>query len=193
MKRELLHTSRMSRASYLVACVTVVLTTGCAKNDTAAETMSKDATASTPPAPQIVDVGAEPAVPDSERATGTVIVSAAKPAAGDGGVQITRRAAIQLPGAASAFALEGMSGAMEHSFLVVFDSSGAVTVVTHKWHNADNSVVAQTDCGSRTKCSPRQVGGNAKSGTVVFTRLVLTGLDGNTAQEATSTLNGAVP
>ncbi len=179
-----------------VACIALCITTACGKKEKetdAAAADAKDTTAAAAPAPQTVDVGAETAVPDSERAFGTVIVSNAKPSVGDSVVRISRRAPVQLPGAASAFVIEGASGTMEHSFLIVLDSAGAVKMVTHKWHNADNSVVAQTDCGNRTKCSPRLVGATPSSRMTLFTRLVLTGLDGNTAQEATSTLTGTVP
>jgi hypothetical protein len=184
--------TRISTLRAAIACIALCVTAACGAKDSPDETAA-DSTASQPPAPQIVDVGAEAAVPDSERAFGQVIVSNAKPSTGDSVIQITRRAPIELPGAASAFTVEGVAGAVQHSFLIVFDSAGAVKIVTHKWHNADNSVVAQTDCGSRTKCSPRLVGADPKSRTLLFTRLVLTGLDGNTAQEATSTLTGAVP
>jgi hypothetical protein len=177
-----------TRALIIVAC----LITACGSPEST-DGHAADSVEVPAPTPQVVDVGADAAVPDSERAYGTVMVSGARPAAGDGAVQITRRTPIELPGAASAFVIDGVSGALEHSFLIVFDSAGAVKMVTHKWHNADNSVVAQTDCGSRTPCSPRLVGANPESRTVLFTRLVLTGLDGNTAQEATSTLTGAVP
>ncbi len=175
-----------------VVTIALVTTTACGKQASRADTTA-DPDASQVPAPQTVDVRIEPAVPDSERAFGTVIVSNAKPNTGDSVVQITRRTRVELPGAASAFTIEGVSGAAQHSFLVALDSAGAVMVVTHKWHNADNSVVAQTDCGARTKCPERRVGADAKSGTVLFTRLELKGLDGNTAQEATSTLTGAIP
>jgi hypothetical protein len=186
-------TTPLARRFCLALGVAVVLV-GCGKQDTE-QALSTDSAASEAPAPapQIVDVGAEAAVPDSERASGTVIVSNAKPSVGDSVVRISRRVPVQLPGAASAFVIEGASGNMEHSFLIVLDSAGAVKMVTHKWHNADNSVVAQTDCGNRTKCSPRLVGATPSSRTTLFTRLVLTGLDGNTAEEATSTLTGTVP
>ena len=180
-----------------VACLALCVLTACGKKETETDAAAADAkdttTGSAAPAPQTVDVGAASAFPDSERAFGTVIVSNAKPSVGDSVVRIFRRAPVELPGAASAFVIDGASGTMEHSFLIVLDSAGAVKMVTHKWHNADNSVVAQTDCGNRTKCSPRLVGATPSSRTTLFTRLVLTGLDGNTAQEATSTLTGTVP
>ncbi len=180
-----------------MACLALCVTVACGQNDADSARATADAheesSDSSAPAPQTVDVGAEAAVPDSERAYGTVIVSNAKPSVGDSVVRISRRAPVDLPGAASAFVIEGASGTMEHSFLIVLDSAGTVKMVTHKWHNADNSVVAQTDCGQRTKCSPRLVGAIPSSRTTGFTRLVLTGLDGNTAQEATSTLTGTVP
>jgi hypothetical protein len=151
-----------------------------------------DPSGATADAPRIVDVGAEATVPDTEKATGSVTISGAKPAAGDGVVQITRRAPLQLPGASSGFAIEGVSGPLTHGFLVVFDSLGVIKVITHKWNNADNSVVAQTDCGARTRCPAGQVTADPKTGAVTFTGLVLTGIDGNTAEPATSTLTGTV-
>jgi hypothetical protein len=162
----------------------------CGKKDSSA-TASESAGA-TASAPRIVDVGADAAVPDTEKATGAVTVSGAKPSAGDGVVQITRRAPLQLPGAATAFAIEGVSGPLTHGFLVVFDSAGVIKMITHKWSNADNSIVAQTDCGARSKCPAGQVTADPKSGAVTFTGLVLTGIDGNTAEPATSTLTGTV-
>jgi hypothetical protein len=108
-------------------------------------------------------------------------------------VQVYRRAPLQMPGASAAYAMEGVSGPLQHGFLVVLDSSGDVKVVTHKWSNADNSVVAQTDCGSRQICPVDQVMADRRTGTVTFNGLVLTGLDGNTGDPATSTLTGHVP
>jgi hypothetical protein len=169
---------------------TALVVVACTKKDTAATVA--DSSGTTASAPRVVDVGAETAVADTEKATGTVTVSGAKPAAGDGVVQITRRAKIELPGVSSAFAIEGVSGGLQHGFLVTFDSAGAVKIITHKWSNADNSVVAQTDCGSREKCPAAQVTADPKTGAVTFTGLVLTGMDGNTAQPATSTLTGTV-
>ena len=183
-RRYSIRTSALS----LAAC----LATACGTPESAAEA-GTDSVATAAPVSQVVDVGADAIVPDSERAFGTITVSGATPDAGDGTVQVTRRTPVDLPGVASAFAIEGVAGAMEHSFLIALDSAGAVKLVTHKWHNADNSVVAQTECGARAPCSPRLVGANPESRTVLFSRLVLTGLDGNTAQEATSTLTGAVP
>jgi hypothetical protein len=177
-------------------CFALCLITACGKKEKGTDTAmadTKDTTAAAAPAPQTVDVGAETAVPDSERAFGTVIVSHEKPATGDSVIRITRRTPVQLPGAASAFTIEGAAGRVQHTFLIVLDSAGAVKAVTHKWHNADNSIVAQTDCGSRTKCSKDGVGVIPSSRTTLFTRLALTGLDGNTAQEATSTLTGSIP
>jgi hypothetical protein len=168
----------------------ILLLGACAKQDSAAAAV--DSASATAAVPRVVDVGAEPAVPDSERATGAVTVSGAKPSAGDGVVQITRRAKLELPGVSAAFAIEGVSGALQHGFLVTFDSVGAIKIITHKWNNADNSVVAQTDCGSRTKCPAAQVSADPKTGVVTFTGLVLTGMDGNTAEPATSTLTGTV-
>jgi hypothetical protein len=169
---------------------TALLLLACSTRETAST--PDDSTASRASVPRVVDVGAESAIPDSEKASGSVTVSAAKPSAGDGVVQITRRAPLELPGAASAFAIEGVSGPLQHGFLVTFDSAGAVKIITHKWSNADNSVVAQTDCGSRSKCPSGQVTADAKTGVVTFTGLVLTGLDGNTGEPAMSTLTGTV-
>lgn len=132
-------------------------------------------------------------IADSENVTGSVIVSAARPAAGDGVVQVYRRAPLPLPGATAAFSMDGVAGALRHGFLVVLDSGGVVKVVTHKWSNADNSVVAQTDCGARQTCPADQVNADRKTGAVTFNGLVLTGLDGNTGDPATSTLTGRIP
>lgn len=140
-----------------------------------------------------VEVGVESAVVDSERVAGTVTVRDARPVAGDGDVRVFRRARLAVPGASSAFTIEGVSGAVRHGFLVVVDSVGAIRIVTHKWSNADNSVVAQTDCGARHECAPSQISADPRTGAVVFTGLVLTGLDGNTGEIATSTLTGRVP
>lgn len=137
--------------------------------------------------------GGEPTIADSERVTGSITVSAARPAAGDGVVQVYRRAPLALPGATAAFSMDGVAGALQHGFLVVLDSAGIVKVVTHKWSNADNSVVAQTDCGSRQTCPADQVTADRKTGAVTFNGLVLTGLDGNTGDPATSTLTGRIP
>jgi hypothetical protein len=141
----------------------------------------------------VVELGSALQPVDSERVTATVTVSAARPADGDGLVQVYRRAPLQMPGASAAYAMEGVSGPLQHGFLVVLDSSGDVKVVTHKWSNADNSVVAQTDCGSRQICPVDQVMADRRTGTVTFNGLVLTGLDGNTGDPATSTLTGHVP
>lgn len=143
--------------------------------------------------PQVGETGSEPAIADSERVSASVTISAAHPAAGDGLVQVFRRALLTMPGASAAYSLEGVSGPLQHGFLVVLDSAGVVKVVTHKWSNADNSVVAQTDCGSRQSCPADQVVADRKTGAVTFNGLVLTGLDGNTGDAATSTLTGRVP
>lgn len=143
--------------------------------------------------PRVVELGIEPAIADSERVTGSLTVTAAHPVAGAGVVQVFRRAPLTLPGASSAYTMEGVSGALQHGFLIVLDSAGVVKVVTHKWSNADNSIVAQTDCGSRQTCPVDQVTADRRTGTVTFNGLVLTGLDGNTGDPATSTLTGHVP
>lgn len=144
-------------------------------------------------ASRTVQVGAELAVADSERVAATVTVRDAQPTAGDGDVRLFRRARLTVPGASSAFAIEGVSGAVRHGILVVVDSVGAIRIVTHKWSNADNSVVAQTDCGARHECPASQISADPRTGAVVFTGLVLTGLNGNTGDAATSTLTGRVP
>ncbi|MBC7840838.1 MAG: hypothetical protein H7099_00905 [Gemmatimonadaceae bacterium] len=136
---------------------------------------------------------AEPAIADSGNVTGSLTVSAAQPTAGDGVVQVYRRAPLVLPGATAAFSMHGVAGALRHGFLVVLDSAGIVKVVTHKWSNADNSIVAQTDCGARRTCPAEQVIADRKTGAVTFNGLVLTGLDGNTGDPATSTITGRVP
>ena len=138
-------------------------------------------------------VSSEPQIADSERISASVTVTSAQPAAGDGLVQVYRRAPLALPGASAAYTMEGVSGPLQHGFLVVLDSAGVVKVVTHKWSNADNSVVAQTDCGSRRTCPADQVIADRKTGAVTFSGLVLTGLDGNTGDPATSTLTGRIP
>lgn len=143
--------------------------------------------------PRIAELDNESAVVDSERVAGSVTVTAARPAAGDGVVQVFRRAPLRMPGATSAYAMDGVAGPLQHGFLVVLDAAGAVKLVTHKWSNADNSVVAQTDCGSHGKCPPAQVTADPRTGAVTFNGLVLTGLDGNTGDPATSTLTGRVP
>ena len=112
---------------------------------------------------------------------------------GHGAVTEYRRAPLALPGATAALSIDGVADALQHGFLVVLDSAGAVKVVTHKWSNADNSVVAQTDCGSRQTCPADQVIADRKTGAVTFNGLVLTGLDGNTGDPATSTLTGRIP
>jgi hypothetical protein len=131
------------------------------------------------------------AISDEERASGTVTVTGTQPAA-DGTVQVMRRAALQMPASLAAWSIDGLAGPVEHTFLIVFDSSGAVKLVTHKWRNADNSVMAQTDCGGRTKCDTTRISANPKTGSVSFRDLTLTGVDGNTAAVARSTLTGSV-
>jgi hypothetical protein len=175
--------------SVVALCITLLAgASACTKpGDSTAEYASRGEST------RAVELGAPQATAESERVSGSVTVTAARPSAGDGIVQVFRRAPLAMPGALAAFALEGVSGPLQHGFLVVFDSAGAVQVVTHKWTNADNSVVAQTDCGSRQKCPPTQVTANPKTGTVTFNGLILTGLDGNTGDAATSTLTGRVP
>jgi hypothetical protein len=130
-------------------------------------------------------------IPEEEKASGTVTVSATEPAA-DGAVQITRRARLQMPAGLSAWSIDGTAGAVDHTFLIVFDSSGTVKLVTHKWRNADNSVTAQADCGGRTQCDTARISAVPTTGAVSFRGLALTGVDGNTAAVARSTLTGSV-
>jgi hypothetical protein len=144
-------------------------------------------------APRTVEVGVEAAADDSEHVAAVVHVQHATPAAGDGHVRLFRRARLAVPGVTAAFTMEGVAGAVRHGILVVVDSGGAVRIVTHKWSTADNSVVAQTDCGPRHGCPASQIAADPRTGAVVFSGLVLTGLDGNTGDPATSTLTGRVP
>ncbi len=125
------------------------------------------------------------------RASGIVHVTGSRPSA-DGDVLITRRAALELPGRSRAFSIDGTTGPFEHTFLVTFDDTGAVRLVTHKWSNADRSVMAQTDCGGRRQCVADQISADPASGEVTFRGLQLVGLDGNTAAEATSVLTGTI-
>lgn len=125
------------------------------------------------------------------RASGIVHVTGSRPSA-DGDVLITRRVALELPGRSHAFSIDGQAGAFEHTFLVTFDDAGAVRLVTHKWSNADRSVMAQTDCGGRRQCIADQISADPESGAVTFLGLQLTGLDGNTAAEAASVLTGTI-
>ena len=164
----------------------VLTVTGCGGANSAAATRTDTATA------LVAVAGLDNAVPPDERASGTVTVSATTPATGDGDVHVVRRVALELPGASSAFSVEGVSGPLAHTFLITFDDAGAIRIVTHKWSNADNSIVAQTDCGSRQPCPPSQVSADPNSRTVTFRGLELTGLDGNTAASAHSTLTGAI-
>ncbi|MCC7052842.1 MAG: hypothetical protein IT355_06205 [Gemmatimonadaceae bacterium] len=174
----------------IAAVFLAVACTGClsggsearARDSTALESEAEDRA---PGAPPEEASGATPA-------TGVVTVTTATPSAGDGVVRARRRIPLALPGAALAFSIEGESGPLQHAFLVVVDSGGTVKVITHRWNNADNSVVAQTGCGARTPCPAAQVRVDQGSGAVTFTNLVLTGLDGNTADPATSTLTGTV-
>ncbi len=178
-----------------VVCLALCLATACGTKEKETDTAiadTHDSTGAAAPAPQIVDVGAETEVPDSEKASGSVMVSSATPSAVDGVVQVTRRQPLQLPGVSAAFAIEGVSGALTHGFLIGFDSAGAIKYVQHKWSNADNSLVANTACGALTRCPVGQVTADAKTGAVTFTGLVLTGLDVITAAKATSTLTGTV-
>lgn len=131
------------------------------------------------------------AVPAHERASGVVHVTGSRPSA-DGEVLITRRVALELPGRSRAFSIDGAAGPFEHTFLVTFDDMGAVRLVTHKWSNADRSVMAQTDCGGRRQCVVDQISADPESGEVTFRGLQLTGLDANTAAEATSLLTGTI-
>ena len=126
-----------------------------------------------------------------ERASGVVHVSGSRPSA-DGDVRITRRVRLELPGRSRAFSIDGTAGPFEHTFLVTFDDAGAVRLVTHKWSNADQSVVAQTDCGGRRQCVVDQISADPASGEVTFRGLQLAGLDANTAAEATSVLTGTI-
>jgi hypothetical protein len=132
------------------------------------------------------------AVPENERATGTVSVTATTPATGDGDVRMLRRVALTLPGAASAFSVSGVAGTLEHTFLIAFDDAGAIRLVTHKWSNADHSVVVQTSCGEAQPCAQTQVSADPSARTVSFRGLELSGLDGNTGVAARSTLTGTI-
>ncbi len=144
-------------------------------------------------APRLVDVGVAFA-PDSVEVVDAVVrVHDAHPAGGDGTVRVFRRARLEVPGASAAFTIAGVSGAMRHDILVVVDSAGAIRIVTHKWSNGDNSVVVQTECGPRQACPASQVAADPRSGAMVFSGLMLTGLDGNTGDPAASTLTGHVP
>jgi hypothetical protein len=138
----------------------------------------------------IESVGGDAGAPEA-RASGTVHVTGSRPSA-DGDVVITRRVALELPGRLRAYSIDGTAGPFEHTFLVTFDDSGAVRLVTHKWSNADLSVMAQTDCGGRRQCIGDQISADAASGEVTFRGLQLTGLNGNTAAEATSVLTGTI-
>ena len=164
----------------------VLTVTGCGGANSAAATRTDTATA------LVAVAGLDNAVSPDERASGTVTVSATTPATGDGDVRVVCRVALELPGASSAFSVEGVSGPLAHTFLITFDDAGAIRIVTHKWSNADNSIVAQTDCGSRQRCPPSQVSADPTSRTVTFRGLELTGLDGNTAASAHSTLTGSI-
>lgn len=178
--------TRNALALYALLCAAVACRAG-------PERAAPETRVALPDASRTVEVGVESAVVDSERVAGAVTVRNARPAAGDGDIRVFRRARLAVPGAASAFAIDGVSGAVRHGFLVVVDSVGAIRIVTHKWSNADNSVVAQTDCGARHECPPSQISADPRTGAVVFSGLVLTGLDGNTGDPATSTLTGRVP
>ena len=173
-----------------VVVVGSVVLTGCLSGG--GDGRARDSTAVEALAPDPAPTTSADEAPDATPASGVVTISTAAPPVGDGIVQVTRRLPLTLPGAAVAYSLEGVSGPLDHAFLVVVDSSGAVKVITHKWHNADNSVIAQTGCGARTPCPADQVRVDPNSGAVTFTNLVLTGLDGNTAEPAMSTLSGTV-